>query len=124
VADRDIPTELKVFLRDRIKSIWALELLLLLFRQSHRSWTVDELALELRASRRIVVEILNQFAGLAKEEGSSRFRYAPATPEIETRVEELERFYAQRPLSLMKEILSVPNSKIQSFADAFKCWKD
>jgi hypothetical protein len=37
---------------------------------------------------------------------------------------EVERHYIERPLALIKAIVSAPNEKIQSFADAFRFKKD
>jgi hypothetical protein len=39
-------------------------------------------------------------------------------------VGQVERVYAERPSAVVKAILSAPNDKIQSFADAFRLRKD
>ncbi len=115
------------FVRSSIKSVWALELLLVMRRAAGRSWTIDELTRELRSSRNLVAEIVSAFAknGLVEEqEGGSAYRYQPASGDLDELVQQLDRLYAERPLALIKEIVSAPNERIQSFADAFKIKKD
>lgn len=114
------------FLRSSIKSVWALELLLVMRRAGTRIWTIDELTQELRSNRTLVADIAAAFvkSGLLDEPASGTFRYQPASSELDDLVQKLDRLYAERPLALIKEIVSAPNERIQSFADAFKLKKD
>jgi hypothetical protein len=117
-------SELVAFVRASIRSVWALELLLLLRRDSDRAWTVASLVQEMRASTPLVAEGLATFeaAGLIRREegGDESFVYAPATPALAQLAEQLERAYRERPVALVRTILSSPNDKLQSFADAFR----
>jgi hypothetical protein len=36
----------------------------------------------------------------------------------------LARLYAERPLAVIREIMSAPNDKLHSFVDAFRLKKD
>jgi hypothetical protein len=110
------------FVRSTIKSVWALELLLLMYRRPDTAWTVEALTAELRGSAAFVIELLLIFeqAGLIQRNGNGSITYRPQSPELHELVGQLERSYAERPLTLIKEILSQPNEKIQSFADAFR----
>ena len=114
------------FVRSSIKSVWALELLLVMRRRGSRVWTIDELTHELRSNRTLVADIVAAFAksGLIDEREPGSFRYQPASAELDELVQQLDRLYAERPLALIKEIVSAPNERIQSFADAFKLKKD
>jgi hypothetical protein len=109
-----------------LKSVWALELLLLLRRERCRCWSADDLNRELRASPGLVAEILGTLtsAGLVGEEAENRYRYQPATAELERLAEELEAAYAARPLAVVHAILAAPNEKIRTFADAFRFKRD
>ena len=49
-----------------------------------------------------------------------RFRYSPATRELEAAVGELGRTYNERPVTLIAAIYRIADGKIQSFADALK----
>jgi hypothetical protein len=118
--------ELRHFVRDTFRSVWALELLLLMCADPGRVWSADELNLELRGSRTLVDEILTrlQQRGLVKEEPEKRYRYEPATLRLRELVQELQTAYAERPLAVLKAIFTAPNERIQTFADAFKVKKD
>jgi hypothetical protein len=105
--------------------VWALELLLVMRRAAGRAWTIDALTQELRSNRTLVADIVAGFVrnGLLEEQGDS-FRYKPANEDLDDLVRQLDQLYAERPLALIKEIVSAPNERIQSFADAFKLKKD
>ena len=45
-------------------------------------------------------------AGLLQAEAVDAYRYHPESPELEAIVAELERHYAERPVALIKEIVS------------------
>jgi DNA-binding IscR family transcriptional regulator len=121
-----IPDAVLDLIRSSIKSAWALELLLFIRRQAARSWTVDELTAELRSSPSLVTSILTSLkkSNLVQEEPEGSFRYAPATAELDDLVRQLDEINAERPLALIKEIISAPNDKLISFVDAFKLRKD
>ena len=121
-----IPEHLTAFLRANIKSVWALDLLVLIKTSPHRSFTVNALNDRLRASPSLVEEILATFIrqGIVTAEPDGGYRYAPAGSEVDAAVSELTRLYAERPMAVIKEILSAPNEKIHSFVDAFRLKKD
>ncbi|MEA1648555.1 hypothetical protein UAJ10_05950 [Nitrospirillum sp. BR 11164] len=112
-------------LRLSIPSVWALETLLFLYRGRDRAWTVPELVLHLRSSAAAIEGALAPLAqaGLVVAEDDAH-RFQPAGPLLEAFVRDLETAYAEQPLSIIKAILSTPNSRIKSFADAFKLSKD
>jgi hypothetical protein len=121
-----IAEEALQFIRASIKSVWALELLLFLRRNRAQAWTVDGLTDELRSSRFVVAQVTETFeaAGLISKEGEGAFRYRPANSEIDRIIGLVEIEYGQRPTAVVKAILSAPNDKIQTFADAFKLLKE
>lgn len=121
-----IPDSVLQLIRSSIKSAWALELLLFIRRTATRAWTVEELTAELRSSPSLVASILATLkkAELVKEEPSGSYQYAPATPELDDTVRQLDEINAERPLALIKEIISAPNEKLNSFVEAFKLRKD
>jgi len=112
--------DLQSFIRESVRSVWALELLLLLRRQPDRRWTSDDLVKELRASTSLVSENLAGFerAGLvACEDGACRF--APASPVLVQLCDELDQAYRERPVAVINVIAS-SKDKLQTLADAFK----
>jgi len=121
-----IPEPVLQFVRGSIKSVWTLDLMVLMRRHRERTWMPDALAGELRANRALVQEALSSLvlAGLLVAEPDGSYRYQPANPALETVAAAIERHYVERPLALIKAIASAPNEKIQSFADAFRFKKD
>lgn len=121
-----IPEHLRNFLRTTIKSVWALDLLVLLRSSPSQAWTAVDLNNRLRASTSLVDEILVSFTrqGLVTVEADGTYRYAPVSAEIEAMAAEVTRLYGERPVSLIKEIMTAPNDKLHSFVDAFRLKKD
>lgn len=117
-----ISPDLISFIGGSIRSVWALELLLVLKRDEARAWTAGQLVQEMRASAPLVGDVLGTFetAGLVRSEGERAYRYDPASPVLRDLCDELERAYRERPSAVIKTILSSPNDKLQSFADAFR----
>ena len=113
-------SEIVSFVREHVRSVWALELLLLLRRDPARCWTPAELVGELRASTTLVADNLTRFeaSGLvASEDGC--FRFAPASAMVETLCAELEAAYRQRPVAVIN-MIARPPGPLQSLADAFR----
>ncbi|HXD43955.1 MAG TPA: hypothetical protein VN655_02380 [Pseudolabrys sp.] len=113
--------EILEFAGASFRSVWALELLLMLRRTRERSWGASEILKELRSSQVVVVEALNNLiaAGLVLEEDGGRYRYI-ASGRLEQTIGELERFYALKPALVMRQIVNAPSSKLQILSDAFR----
>jgi hypothetical protein len=113
------------FIRKNIKSIWSVELLLVLARDRDRVWREDELIREMRSSSiALGAAVRNlQAAGLVVTNGDG-VRYDPASTALDGLVAEIDRVYANKPSAVVKAIFSAPNDKLQSFADAFKLKRD
>ena len=119
-----VDQDLLTFIREHIRSVWALELLLLLKRDPERRWTPDELVRELRASGPLISSNLEALerAGLSACDEDGRCRYAPAAALLDKLCNELEAAYRERPVALINVIASPPD-KLQSLADAFRIRK-
>jgi hypothetical protein len=114
--------QIVAFLRAHIRSVWALELMLLLARERGRTWHPNELVREMRSSSVAVAEALRnlQSAGLAAPDADNRYRYSPASAELDQLAREVEQAYATRPTAVVKAIVTAPDDKLRIFADAFK----
>lgn len=113
--------ELAAFVREHVRSVWALELLLLLRRDPGRRWTPPELVAELRASAGLVADNLERFerSGLAVRDEAGSFRYAPAAAVLDELCDRLETAYRERPVAIVN-MIAAPRDPLQSLADAFK----
>jgi hypothetical protein len=109
------------FVREHIRSVWALELLLALKRDPERSWPVEVLVRELRASTTLVNDNLGVFerAGLAVRDETGSYRYAPASGLLDELCGMLEDVYRTRPVAMIN-LIARPSDPLQSLADAFK----
>lgn len=113
--------DLAAFVREHIRSVWALELLLALKRDPERCWAVDALVRELRASTSLVSDNLHGFerTGLAVLDDAGCYRYAPASPLLDDLCGMLEEAYRKRPVAMIN-LIAKPGDPLQSLADAFK----
>ena len=113
--------ELAAFVREHMRSVWAVELLLLLKRDPDRRWAAGDLVRELRASVPLVSDNLQRFerSGLAVREEGEMWRYAPALPMLAALADQLEAAYRERPVTIIN-IIATPPDPVQGLADAFK----
>ena len=120
-----IPDEVADFARS-LRSLWAIELLLLLFRSPDRTWSSGDLVRELRSSAPLVDEVLALLVetGIVHRDDAGFYRYGATTTKLEEMVTALDRLHSERPLSLAREIHSMPNQKLRAFSDAFRLKKD
>jgi hypothetical protein len=112
------------FIASSFRSIWALELLLVMKREP-RTWSEAELVATLRASELVVSKALDGLvaAGLAsvEERGAS---YLPVSSEVAAYMDQLEELYAARPDAVRRAIVSATARGASAFADAFRLRKD
>jgi hypothetical protein len=106
------------------RSVWALELLLLL-RSDHRPWSTSELVARLRASELVVTNALSGLiaAGLTSLDAQGAI-YQPANDETKNFVDRVERLYASRPDAVRRAIVASSASGAAAFANAFRLRKD
>jgi hypothetical protein len=118
--------EILDFIQGSFKSIWSLELMVFMLQHRDRAWGNDELVRELRGSGPVVTQSLTmlQAAGLVIPEADEKFRYAPASPALDQLAMALERIHREMPTSVHRAILSAPNEKLYTLADAFRIKKD
>ena len=112
------------FIGSSFRSVWALELLLLLKREP-RPWSRVELISTLRASELVVNKVLDELvaAGLVSIEGEGA-RYMPVGSSLAEHVNAVERLYAARPDAVRRAIVSSASSGATAFADAFRLRRD
>ena len=115
--------DLAAFVREHMRSVWAVELLLLLRRDPERCWPPGDLVAELRASTNLVNDNLEAFerGGLAVCDDAGFWRYAPAAAALDYLAARLEQAYRERPVAIIN-LISRPPDPIQGLADAFK-WR-
>ena len=119
-ADR----ELLSFISSSFRSVWALELVLLL-KAENRAWTRGELVEALRASDLVVGNALEALvAGGMVSIDEHAASYMPVNDQIADCVGELEKLYRSKPNAVRRVIISASASSASAFANAFKLRKD
>jgi hypothetical protein len=126
VEDADFSDEFCQFLQGAVPAVEAAELLLLLRRESGRSWSANDavvalgpsVSLERDAAGRYFEEF--QARGLVTRDADQRVQYRPGSETLSNYVATLEKVYRERPVTLIRVIYGLRDSKIRSFAEAFK----
>ena len=116
--------DLLSFITSSFRSVWALELLLVLKREP-RLWPRGELVATMRASELVVSKALDTLvaAGLVSLEGEGA-RYMPVSDEVADCVDRTEKLYAARPNAVRRAIVSASAGDVTAFADAFRLRRD
>jgi hypothetical protein len=114
--------DILAFVRDVIRSVWTLEVLLLLQREPARAWLIPDLVTTLHANARLVTESLAALrsAGLAEVNEAGLHHYCPTSRSLADTVAGLADMYTHKPVAVAKTIFTAPNDKIQTFADSFR----
>jgi hypothetical protein len=126
MEDADFSDDFCRFLQTTITAVDAAELLLLLRRTPERSWSAADLASQLRPSVPIAdadaLKYLETFQtrGLVSTTEERRVQYRPASEELRMYGDMLALAYKERPVTLIRMIYALRDSRIQTFADAFK----
>lgn len=116
--------EILRFIASSFRSVWALELLLVL-KSEQRSWSSDELVSTMRASDLVVTKGLDalEAAGLVTNY-EDKAQYTPVSIDVAALVDDAEQLYAKRPDAVRRAIVSASAGDAAAFADAFKLRKD
>lgn len=115
-----IDSDLVAFVRRHVRSVWALELLLLLRRDPARRWTSLELVRELRASTSLVSDNLQRFeAGGLVVRQDKAVRYAPSSPVLEAYCVRLEAAYRKRPVAVIN-LIAQPQEPSETAPDRLR----
>jgi hypothetical protein len=126
LEEADFSDEFCQFLQSAVPAVETAELLLVLRRESARAWTIAEAVAALGAgaslpedaAARYVDEL--QARGLVAIDAARRVQYRPASDTLAAHVATLEKVYRERPVTLIRVIYGLRDSKIRSFADAFR----
>jgi hypothetical protein len=116
--------ELLSFIASSFRSVWALELLLVLKREP-RAWSRAELVTALRGSELVVSQALDGLvaAGLISVDDAGAC-YTPANDELAQCIDRVEQLYRTKPNAVRRAIIAASSSSATAFADAFKLRKD
>ena len=125
MEDAQFSDEFCRFLQTTVPSVDAAELLLLLARDPARSWSAGEIVAALKPAPLTELDVtrtLDTFLvrGVIAQGADRRVQYRPGSDELDGYVRTLAQAYSERPVTLIRVIYALRDSKIRSFADAFK----
>ena len=118
--------EVSGFIRATFRSVWSLELLCFLRSRRESAWTHTEMVTALRASDLVITQSLESLlaAGLIMVEDSGAARYQPISETVDALVAATEDLYRKQPDAVRRLIVAPGSDGLESFANAFKLWKD
>jgi hypothetical protein len=104
-----------------LRSVWALEVLLLMRSDRGKVWNVEELIHETRSSITAVDDALSILwtAGIVAPDGSA-WCYAPKDQKRQDFADEIAKLYGEKPTTVIKAILAAPQEKLRIFSNSFK----
>jgi len=116
-----IGPDLPALIRAHLRSVWSLELLVLLRRERSAWCSAQQLTDELRASPSIVGPALDLFerAGLVVRDDEGRYRYAPASQRLAAFGDAVDREYRERPVAVIN-LIAAPDERLPQLVDAFR----
>lgn len=124
----ELPSRLHRLILDCLPTLQAAEVLLFFAAHPERDFSAEEIVVLMRPTV-VTVPAVKEYTDLLQSSGivsaaDGRFRYGPATGELEGAIGELARAYNERPVTLIATIYRIADARIQSFSDAFKLRRD
>jgi len=121
---QQISESVKRFVREQIKTVPKLEVLLLLHREHSRSFTPAEVAKEVGLETDSASEQLTALEAIGLIErnlNKSNYQYHPANKKLGSMVDRLAIAYPKQRVPILSAILAEEPHKVRRFVEAFKC---
>jgi hypothetical protein len=124
----NLPQRLLEFIHECVPTYQAAELLLFFAAHPDVDYRAEDIVVAMRPVV-ITVAAVTEYTSLFLNKGliqqsQGRYRYGPSTTELERGIVDLTDAYNQKPVTLIRAIYGIADSKIQSFADSFKLRED
>jgi len=110
-----------------VDNLDSLEVVMLLYREQARTWTVDQVAARLKISFRVARRELDRMRGrgIARMDGEDLgFQFDLSDADRAAAVARIATAYGSRRIELINYVAAQTLKRIQSIADAFKVKKD
>lgn len=123
----DIPERVLQFLAEKIDDVPQLEALLLLWENSSRSWSCEEIAARIYVRAAACTNVLQMLARrdlLTVEPSSQRYQYNPAWDPDGSLITEVSAAYRRQLVQVTRFIHSRAPSSVREFARAFDFKKE
>lgn len=127
MAKQYISEDLKAFIKEKIQTVFRLEVLLLLHREHGRSFTASDVALELGFEKDVAQAQLASLTSLElilqSNTDEAKYIYQPANVRSEYMVNELAIAYSKRRIPILSMLLNDCAGRPRVFAEAFRIIK-
>ena len=127
MSRQQISKDVKNFIAEYIRSVFAVEVLLLLHRTAGKSWLAQEVGQQLGIETGVANAQLITLAELglltACPDQPDYFIYNPANKELATIVDSLAVAYENQRVAIFSLILKRPDNRMLRFAEAFRLIK-
>ena len=126
MEDADFTDDFCRFIQTTIPSVDAAEVLLFAKRHADTAWSPAEIVTRLRPAAAVTepeaAKYLETFVqrGVFAASADGRVKFKPRSEEIEMYTEMLALAYRVRPVTLIRMIYLLRDSRIRTFADAFR----
>lgn len=128
LSNGPLSRKLEEFIDKHISSVAQMEVLLLLYRESKRAWSAEDVANALYIQPEAVAGYLDELVRtgccLVEPSGAASFRYDPTDPRRHEQVQELANSYKTKSVAVIARIFSKPQNHLRLFSDAFKLRRD
>jgi hypothetical protein len=127
-TDAPIPDDVRRFVLTSVPSVSYLEAMLVFHRERDRPRSAPEMARLLYVTEDVANDLLGTLAGAGViaplDDGSGRFRYAPADDRLASLIDQLAVVYSTHLVDVTNLIHDRTRRTAIQFADAFKLRKD
>jgi hypothetical protein len=126
MEDSDFSDEFCRFIQTTLPSVTSAEVLLHVYTGREQTWDPREIPARLPAGVVVSEADIRSGLDLLRARGlisvgpDGRIQYRPESGALDAMVQTLARAYNERPVTLIRMIYALRDSKIRSFADAFK----
>jgi hypothetical protein len=119
-----LPRSLIQFIDECVPTYQAAEVLLFFAAHPDGDFSAEDVVVAMRpaiVTVRVVKECTSLFVnkGLIRQ-AHGRYRYSPSTAALERGIRELAHAYNEKPVTLIRAIYRVADSKFQAFGDSLK----
>lgn len=122
-----IPEDVRKFVMEYVDSFEMLRVLVLLYETPDRTWTTQEITMELRSAEGAIEKRLGDLYVrriLQRPPDGDVHRYVACSAEMGEVITQLVECYHVRPYRIIDMIYSRPAEALRAFADAFRIRKN
>jgi hypothetical protein len=127
VAAPKIPRDIREFVARFLPSVEHLETFMVLQRNTTRTWSPADMAIELRIQESTAADVLERLASDnfldVKISNEILYRFNPATPALEAQAARCAEYYLHERIAMINLVMAATLGPMHDFAEAFRIKK-